>query len=97
MQALKSLIILALECHKWCKGHQQVDRDRMVDRRVSVGRSLLILHRIDKIPKKNIFQSIFLFIAFYDILYLRLYYRPVDCELPRNFLVDPNRRQVGHL
>jgi len=30
-----------------------------IDRRVSVGRSRLILHWIDKIPKKNTFQSIF--------------------------------------
>ena len=30
------------------------------------------------------------------ILYLWLYYRPVDRELSRNFLVDPSRRQVGH-
>jgi len=35
-------------------------------------------------------------VAFYDIFYLWLYYRPVDRELSRNFLVDPNRRQVGH-
>jgi len=40
-------------------GGQQVDRDRPVDRRVSIGRSCLILHWIDKISKKNIFQSIF--------------------------------------
>jgi len=36
-------------------------------------------------------------VAFYDILYLWLYYRPVDRELSRNFLVDPSRRQVGHI
>jgi len=34
-------------------------------------------------------------VAFYDLLYLWLYYRPVDRELLRNFLVDPSRRQVG--
>jgi len=28
---------------------------------------------------------------------LWLYYRPVDRELARNFLVDPTQRQVGHL
>jgi len=33
------------------RGGQNVDRDRPVDRRVSVGRSLLILHWTDKIPK----------------------------------------------
>jgi len=35
-------------------------------------------------------------VAFYDIFYLRLYYWQVDRELPRNFRVDPCRRQVGH-
>ena len=35
-------------------------------------------------------------VAFYDILYLWLYYRLVDCELSRNFLVDPSQRQVSH-
>jgi len=30
----------------------------------------------------------------FGILYLRLYYQLV--ALSRNFLVDPNRRQVGH-
>jgi len=30
-----------------------------VDRRVSLGRLNLILHRTDELPKKNIFQSIF--------------------------------------
>ena len=30
------------------------------------------------------------------ILYLWLYYRPVDQELSRNFLDDPSRTQVGH-
>jgi len=44
----------------------------------------------------NTFQSILLFIAFYDIFYVCLYYRPVDRELSRNFLVDRSRRQVGH-
>jgi len=34
-------------------------------------------------------------VAFYDILYLWLYYRPVDRKLFRNLLVDPSRRQVG--
>jgi len=33
--------------------------DQPVNHWVSVGRSHLILHWIDKIPKKNIFQSIF--------------------------------------
>jgi len=31
----------------------------------------------------------------FGILYLRLYHRPVDHELARNFLVNPSRRQVG--
>jgi len=40
-------------------------------------------------------------VAFYDILknvafYLCLYYRLVDRELSRNFLVVSSRRQVGH-
>jgi len=35
-------------------------------------------------------------VAFYVILYLWLYYRLVDRELSRNFLVDPSRRLVGH-
>jgi len=35
-------------------------------------------------------------VAFYDILYLWLYYRLVDRELSTNFLVDPSRRQVDH-
>jgi len=35
-------------------------------------------------------------VAFYDILYLQFYYRSIDRELPRNFLVDPSRRQVDH-
>jgi len=35
-------------------------------------------------------------VAFYDILYLLLYYRPIDRELSRNFLVDRRQRQVGH-
>jgi len=43
----------------YSRGGQQVERDRPVDCRVSVGRSRLILHWIYKIPKKNIFQSIF--------------------------------------
>jgi len=30
------------------------------------------------------------------ILYLWLYYRPVDRELSINFLVNPSHRQVGH-
>ena len=38
----------------------------------------------------------FLFIAFSDIFYLCLSYRPVDRELSRNFLVDPSRRQAGN-
>ena len=46
--------------------------------------------------KEHIFQSIFLFIAFYDVFYLWLYYRPVDRKLTRNFVVDPSRRQFGH-
>jgi len=37
----------------YIRGGQQADR------RVSVGRSHLILHWIDTIPKKNTFQSIF--------------------------------------
>ena len=121
---------------------------RLSDRRVSLGRSRLILHWIDKIPKKNIFQSIFqkvhkkypsvgwsrIFFGAYcsgrllrdnhDLgvtdtlpsvyaskamvhcictcdtqlwhLYLWLYYRPVERKLPRNLLVDPSRRHVGH-
>ena len=68
----------------------------VVYHQVSVGRSRLILHWIHKIPKKNIFQSIFLVTAFYVIFYLCLYYRPVNPELSRNFLVDSSRRQVGH-
>ena len=80
----------------YSRGGQQVDRDRLVDRRVSIGRSHLILHWIDKIPKMNTFQLIFLFVAFYDIFYLYLYYRPVDRELSRNFVVDRSRRQRGH-
>jgi len=32
----------------------------------------------------------------FGILYLWLYYRLVDRELTRNFLVDLNQRQVGH-
>jgi len=44
----------------------------------------------------NTFQLIFLFIAFYDIFFLCLYYRPVDRELSRNFVVDRSRRQRGH-
>ena len=74
----------------YSRGGQQVDR------RVSIGRSRLILHWIDKIPKMNTFQLILLFIAFYDIFYLCLYYRPVDRELSRNFLIDRSRRQRGH-
>jgi len=35
-------------------------------------------------------------VAFYDILYLWFYYRPVDRELSRNFLFDRSRPQVGH-
>jgi len=35
-------------------------------------------------------------VAFYNILYLWLYYWAVDRELSRNFLVDPSRRQGGH-
>ena len=54
------------------RGGQQVDRDKPVDRRVSAGRSRLVLHLIDQIPKKNMFQLKFLCIAFYDILYLWL-------------------------
>jgi len=34
-------------------------------------------------------------VAFYDILYLCLYYRLVDRKLSRNFLVEPSRRQVS--
>ena len=41
------------------RGKQHVDLDRPVDRRVSVVRSRLILQWIDKIDKKNIFQSVF--------------------------------------
>ena len=41
------------------EGAKHVDRDRPVDRRVSVGRSRLILHWIDMIAKNNIFQSIY--------------------------------------
>ena len=43
----------------YARGGQEVDRDRPVDRRGSVGRSCLILHWINEIPKKNTFQSIF--------------------------------------
>ena len=32
----------------------------------------------------------------FGILHLWLYFRPVNCELARNFLVDPSWRQVGH-
>ena len=53
---------------------------------MSVGRSRLILHRIGRTPKKNIFQLIFFFFAFCDILYLWLYRWLVDRELSRNFL-----------
>ena len=35
-------------------------------------------------------------VAFYNILYLWLYYRPVDRKLARYFLVEPSRREVGH-
>jgi len=37
----------------YARGCQQVDRDRLVGRRSSAGRSRLILHWIDKITKKN--------------------------------------------
>jgi len=39
------------------RGGQQVDCDRPVDLLVTVGWLHLILHWIDKIPKKNIFQK----------------------------------------
>ena len=45
---------------KWLdctRGGQQVDRDRLVDRRSSAGRSRLILRWIDKITKKNTFNQ----------------------------------------
>jgi len=32
----------------------------------------------------------------FGILHLWLHYRPIDSELPRNFLLDPSWRQVGH-
>jgi len=39
------------------RSDQQVDRDRPVDRRVSVGRSRLILHWIDKMPQITFFNQ----------------------------------------
>jgi len=36
---------------------------------VSLGRSRLILHWIDKIPKKNIFQTIFYKVAYIKIVH----------------------------
>ena len=42
----------------YSRGGQHVDRDRPVDRWVSVGRSHLTLRWIDKILKMNIFHSI---------------------------------------
>jgi len=46
--------------------------------------------------QKRTFFNQYSFALHYDIFYLCLYYRPVDRELSRNFLVDPSRRQVGH-
>jgi len=42
---------------------------QLVDCRVSLGRLHLILHWIDKLPKKNIFQSIFQKVAYIQIIH----------------------------
>jgi len=79
----------------WPLANRSIAIDRSIAESKQVDRAWFCIE-LTKIPKKNIFQSIFLFIAFYGIFYLCLYYQPVDRELSRNFVADPNRRQVGH-
>jgi len=52
-------MLVGLKSHVYRAGGGQ-----QVDRRVSVGRSRLILYWTDKIPKKKVFQSVFLLLHY---------------------------------
>ena len=60
----------------------------LINQNMKIWLSMLMCGKYKFIYRKNI--------TFYDILYLWIYYQPVNHKLPRNFLVDPSWRQVGH-
>ena len=66
--------------------------DRSIDESQLVDRSWFCIE-LTRYLKRTFFNKYFRkyikmkIVAFYDILYLWLYYRPVDCELSRNFIV----------